>query len=98
MFRPHEAINCCLIEISAPRQYIYMLPLHVVIVQECMPALHSRYFLVAASMLFSIVRSLPCRVCLLYYFNFTGVYCTWLYNNLRCMDSPVGHRPTLTYV
>jgi hypothetical protein len=28
-----------------------MLPLHVVIIQECTPALHSRYILVAASML-----------------------------------------------
>jgi hypothetical protein len=40
-----------------------MLPLHVVIIPECTPALHSRYFLVAASMLCSIVRSLSCRAC-----------------------------------
>jgi hypothetical protein len=47
----------------APRQYIYTLPLHVVIIQGRPPALHSRYFLVAASTLCSTVRSLPCQPC-----------------------------------
>jgi hypothetical protein len=71
MFRPYEAIIRKLLldrnhhTARAPRQYIYMLPLHVVIIQECTPALHSRCFLVAASMLCSVVRSLPCRACLL---------------------------------
>jgi hypothetical protein len=37
--------------------------LHVVIILECIPALHSRYLLVAASILCSVVRSLPCRAC-----------------------------------
>jgi hypothetical protein len=48
---------------GAAHQYIYMLPLHVIIIQECMPALHSCYFLVAASMLCFTVCNLPCRAC-----------------------------------
>jgi hypothetical protein len=69
MFRPNETIIRKLSpdrnhrNALAPRQYIYMLPMHDVFIQECMPAFHSRYFLVAASMLCPIVRSLPWRVC-----------------------------------
>jgi hypothetical protein len=69
MVRPYEAIVMQLLldrnlrTAWAPRQYIYILPLHVVFIQECTPAIHSRYFLVAASMLCYIVRSLPCRAC-----------------------------------
>jgi hypothetical protein len=64
MFRPYEAIIRQLLldrnhrTTWAPRQHIYMLPLHVVIIQECTPEIHSRYFLVAASTLCSIVLSL----------------------------------------
>jgi hypothetical protein len=63
MFRPHEAIIRQLLldrthrTAWAPRQYVYMLPLHVVIIRDCTPALHSLYFLVAASTLCAIVLS-----------------------------------------
>jgi hypothetical protein len=61
MFRPYETIIRQLLldrnqgTAWAPCQYIYMLYLHVVIIRECTPALHSRYFLVAASILCSIL-------------------------------------------
>jgi hypothetical protein len=70
MFRPNEAIIRQLIldrnhhTAWTPRQYIYVLSSCVVIIQECTPALHSCYFLVAASMLCFIARSLPCRACI----------------------------------
>jgi hypothetical protein len=62
MFGPYEPIIKQLLldrnprTAWAPRQYIYMLSLHVVIIEERTPAFHSRHFLVAASMLCSIVR------------------------------------------
>jgi hypothetical protein len=89
MFRPYETIiRQRLLDRNhhtawAPRQYICMPLLHVVIIQECSPALHSRYFLIAASMLCFIVRNLRCRSC---------VSCIKINHVLHCRRKQVDKR------